>query len=268
MSALKGPILLGRADQLPPLPTVLRQSEPGLLFVTEGNWTGWAVLSDAALLSVGVGSSLAEHLISHELPQVDVGESIILRTLADVPSAQRLLLLAQFAGVLVPAHETRPGFWMGRNVRIDSSAKLVPPVFMGDNSVVASGAKIGPGAVIGADCMLGRDSSVQETTVCAGTYVGPGVELNGVIVDGRSLVNPQQKTTAIVDRRLLDRLSPGVPLSGSVALLLAGIAAVCAVPVVVATALWRRRRTRPLPISSNLPGTKDDVVADGNARKP
>ncbi len=255
-----GPILIGRADQLPAIPTVIRVTPPGLLYGTANNWSGWAVVSSQELANLPPDASLGEYLAARRLQWVDVGQPIVLRTLADVQAAQRALLLVRFPGAMIAAHETDPGIWIGRNVQLDPGAKLQSPVFIGDNTVVAGGARVGPGAVVGANCMLSRDSYVHETTVCPGTFVGSGVELDGVIVDGRSLVNPVQQTVATVDRRWLDRLAPGIPNAG-LTLLVAGVACVCALPVITATYLWRRL-TRTIPPSDSAEGMKSVVAGD------
>ncbi len=247
----KSPILIGRADQLPALPTVLRMAGEGLLFGTPNNWLGWALVHSHQLNSIPPQTSLIAHLSATGAEWVDVGQSILLRTLADVATAQRTLMLMRFPGALFAAHETQPGIWIGRNVRLPEGVITEAPLFIGDNTVIADGVRVGPNAVVGANCLLARDSMVQETTVCSGTYVGVGVELNGVIVDERSLINPQRMTVITVDRRFLDRLAPGIPLTGVAALLTAGIVSICAVPVIAATYLWRKGIKRRLPPKSD-----------------
>jgi len=249
-----GPILIGCADQLPALPTVLRFTAPGLLYGTPDNWSGWAVCRSQELMNLPPDAPLLETLIARGLQWVDVGQPIVVRALADIHIAQRALLLVRFPGAMINAHETKPGIWIGRNVRMDPSATLESPVFIGDNTVVASGAKVGPGAVVGANCMLGRDTTVQETTICPGTYVGTGVELNGVIVDGQCLVHPVQQTVATVNRNLLDRLTPGISLNAGFSLVLAGVTSAFALPVLVTTYFWRRLSRRRIPPPSDLAG--------------
>jgi hypothetical protein len=157
------------------------------------------------------------------------------------------LLLGEIPGALTAARQVRPGVWLGANAQLSDTSALQPPVFVGENSIVGAGVRVGPSAVVGADCLLARDSAVRDATLCPGTYVGPGVELDGVIADGNSLVNPHQQTVATIDPRLLDQVSPALPYASGGWRLLALAAFLAALPVVVAAAFWLRL-TRPGPL--------------------
>lgn len=244
-----GLVLIARADRLPVLPTSFSGSGPGMLFGTPGDWSGWAV-ADARELRAAPAVSpaeLAHYLAGRGATWVSAGRPLVLQSLADVPAAQQAFLRGEVPGALVAARETRPGVWTGPNVRVAPTARLVPPVFVGENTIVGAGVCLGPSVVVGPNCMLDRDCGARDTTVCAGTYVGPGVELDGVIVDGSSLVNPRNQTVATIDRRLLDHLVPVLPLTSWLWRLLAAAAFVAALPVVLAAALWLRL-TRPGPV--------------------
>lgn len=233
-------VLVGTADQLPALPTVIRTTPPGLLFGTPGEWTGWAVVRGEELRAAAVGQigDLGPALAEKGLKWVDVGRPLVFGSAADVAVAQERLLRGEIPGVMVTAQETAAGVWLGPNARVAGTATLVPPVLIGENTVIGPGAVVGPNAVVGPDCLIDRGAQVRDTTVCGGTYVGTGVELSGVIADGRCLVNPRLRTVTTIDRRLLDRLATGLPLVGSLEPLLAGAAFVAAAPVVLAAALW------------------------------
>jgi hypothetical protein len=248
-AAEDGPVVLARADCLPALPAALAPSGRGTLFGKPGDWSGWAVL-DAGELGRAAAVEPAElggHLAARGLDWVNAGDPVVLRSLSDVPAAQRAFLRDPALRALVAAREVQPGVWTARNVRVAPASVLRPPVFLGANTVVGPGAHLGPYAVVGPDCMLDRDSGVHDATVCAGTYVGPGVELDGVIVDASSLVNPRLGTVALIDRRLLDRLAPVVPLANGPWRALAAAAFVVTLPVALLVALWLRL-TRPGPV--------------------
>ncbi|WP_439621365.1 hypothetical protein [Gemmata sp.] len=242
-------VLVATADRLPALPTVLRPAPPGLLFGAPGEWSGWAVVRGGELAAAaGVAlRDLGPALAEQGLKWVDVGRPVALRSVADVAEAQARLLRGEVPCVLVTAQEAAPGVWRAPNTRVAASGTLVPPVFIGENTVIGPGAVVGPYAAVGPNCMIDRDARVRDATVCGGTYVGTGVELSGVIADGRCLVNPRVRTVATIDRRLLDRLATGLPLVAGLEPLLAGAAFVAAAPVVLAAALWLWL-TRPGPV--------------------
>jgi lipopolysaccharide/colanic/teichoic acid biosynthesis glycosyltransferase/carbonic anhydrase/acetyltransferase-like protein (isoleucine patch superfamily) len=249
LAAEDGPVLLARADCLPALPATLVPSGRGTLFGTPDDWSGWAVVEAGELGRVAAVplAELGRHLGARGLDWVEVGQPVVLRALSDVPAAQRAFFRDHALRALVAAREVQPGVWLARNVRVAPKSVLRPPAFVGENTVVGPGVRVGPFAVVGPDCMLDRDSGVHDTTVCAGTYVGPGVQLDGVIVDASSLINPRQATVAAIDPRLLDRLAPVVPLTTWPWRVLAASAFVLTLPVALLVALWLRL-TRAGPV--------------------
>jgi hypothetical protein len=95
--------------------------------------------------------------------------------------------------------------------------------------------------------MIDSDATVRDATVCGGTYVGAGVELDGVVAHGRTLMNPARRTAAAIDSRLLDTLVPAIPSFPGVWRLLAAAAYTLTLPAVLAAACWVRL-TRPGPV--------------------
>ncbi len=75
-----------------------------------------------------------------------------------------------------------PGVWTGRNVDIHPQARVVGPVFLGDNVRIKAGAVIQGPAVIRDDTVVHERASISRSILWRGCYVGEGVEINGAII--------------------------------------------------------------------------------------
>lgn len=65
---------------------------------------------------------------------------------------------------------------------------IVPPVFLGDNVQLESGAVIGPFAIIGDGSLVSKGSKIRESILGKSVYTSSGCNVNGAIIcDGASL---------------------------------------------------------------------------------
>jgi NDP-sugar pyrophosphorylase family protein len=103
--------------------------------------------------------------------------------------SQAALLDKKLRGLLISGTERQPGIWVSRNVTIHPSATLIPPIYIGPNSRLSRGVRLGPHAVIGADCIIDSKTSIDDSLVLEGSYVGEGLEVRNAIVAHNLLVN-------------------------------------------------------------------------------
>ncbi len=78
--------------------------------------------------------------------------------------------------------ELRPGVWLGKGATVDPTATLRAPVIIGDNVTVGAAADLGPYCVVGPNVRVGENVSMERSVVHDGTYLGPGVRLDGCVV--------------------------------------------------------------------------------------
>ncbi len=204
-----GPLVLAHADCLPNLARgELVSAKPGssvLFCSTDGApentaaWTGWALLDREIVSSLPMDLDRArlEAFLVDKLGAEGVrlvSESLELGTLKGILEAQRSFLSNRFTGLHLAARQADPEVWIARNVVIHPTAKLVAPLFIGENSRVGAGARIGPNAVIGHDTVVDRHTSVQDAALLPGSYCGEGLELDQVFVDRNRLINVSLST--------------------------------------------------------------------------
>lgn len=83
--------------------------------------------------------------------------------------------------------------WISRNVVIHPTAKLIPPLYLGQDCRIAAGCILGPG-VISDGCIIDKKTSIKESVVLKDSYVGEGLELDDVIIDKSLLVNAKHNS--------------------------------------------------------------------------
>jgi hypothetical protein len=77
--------------------------------------------------------------------------------------------------------------WVGENVRLADSARLIGPSYIGDGTVIRAGATIGPFASVEHDCVVDCGTTVERSTVLPSTYLAPGLFIRQALVEGENL---------------------------------------------------------------------------------
>lgn len=195
------PVLIGHGDSLPPLGLVLQDlaGQTPVFFnhsTPEGsNWTGWAVLSAKDLAGLDLKSDFKALAASIKALDpagtkiVEVDRPLEMNSYSGMLDAHRQILAKDFKGLLNAGLEADPGIWISRNVSLNPTARIIAPVFIGENCRIDAGVQLGPNAVIGADCSLDQSCSVSDSIILPGSYVGRGLELSGCLVDRSRLIN-------------------------------------------------------------------------------
>ncbi|MFZ0544099.1 MAG: sugar phosphate nucleotidyltransferase [Candidatus Promineifilaceae bacterium] len=79
------------------------------------------------------------------------------------------------------------GIWVGRNEVIHPTARLMPPVYIGENCFIGKDVELGPDTVIGSNVVIDDEATVAQSTILDGTYVGQLVNVEHRLVN-KSLV--------------------------------------------------------------------------------
>lgn len=207
------PFLLIHADRLPAvnlrdagargrqgLPFVFCHRQPGSR-ADDLEWTGWAVLSGAVIGTLelegderSLGSQLMD-LARRSGGLIEVGKPLSARSFPDLLDAQRRVLTDEFVLPLLSGRETDKGIRVARNVRLHRRARLSAPVYIGENSMIGADVQLGPNAVVGKDSIVEASSTIKDSLIFPGSYVGESLELNHAIVDKNCLINTQLGAT-------------------------------------------------------------------------
>jgi hypothetical protein len=259
---LDEPVLLVYPDRLPHFclarDRLLPQVRPPVLFCWRDmasarfedrvQWAGWAWLPGRLL------ARLPEELDEHQLAAlllavaqrqgslVEVGRPLSARSFPELLEAHRRVLTGQFPELLIAGREAEREIRLARNVGLHPTARLIPPVYLGENCRVGAGARIGPNVSVGGDCVLDARCAVENAVVFPGSYVGEGLELSEAIADRECLVSLRVgAAVSVQDDFILGSLREGrigKKIAGACSRLAAGALLLVAWPVLLATALY------------------------------
>ena len=90
-----------------------------------------------------------------------------------------------------------PGFsegknsFVGRNVRIPGSARVKPPVILGNGIEFGRGVFAGPNIIVGDNCVIDDGTTIRNSIVLGNTYVGRNLEISGKICCEDRIIDPE-----------------------------------------------------------------------------
>ena len=85
--------------------------------------------------------------------------------------------------------EVRDGIQIGIRSRIDESATLMAPCWIGEGVSIGHGARIGPNTIIESHSIIGDNAIVEDSWVWPETFVGELTEVRNSFVNGSALLN-------------------------------------------------------------------------------
>jgi lipopolysaccharide/colanic/teichoic acid biosynthesis glycosyltransferase len=166
----------------------------------ERKWSGWAWLTRECLADIpedGDEKRLQAYLEEHTGRRIEEAgryRPLSVQSCGDLIASHRAVLAKEKSGLMVRGIEVEEAVWLGRNVSLHPTARLIPPLYIGENCRIARGVQIGPDAVIGHNCVLDEKATVSRSVVFPGSYVGEALELNDVLVDKNCLVNVRMES--------------------------------------------------------------------------
>ncbi|MHC4944012.1 MAG: sugar transferase [Planctomycetota bacterium] len=272
-----GPVLLGHGERLPlpglvqeapgradPSPVVFCQDVKETESYRAGtSWTGWAWITEDFIRSLPHdcdAESFEARLLACAREKgriVTCNEPLSIQSYGDVLKSHKRVMGGEFPDISFPNTEKEDGIWVEENVYIDPTARLVPPVFIGENSRIGGGARIGPNTAIGRDCLIDGQCLVKDSVILPESHVGEALELTEAIVEKNYLVNTrlgiEVKVTDDFLLGTLPELRKRKRISRIVTQLLAAALLLFAWPVILATALVLKCRLRgPVLLSSEV----------------
>lgn len=120
-------------------------------------------------------------------------------SLHDYYALNMALVRGEIAHYLTPGYARQENAYLGFNVVYPQSAELHPPLIVGNDCRIHALANVGPASVLGSRTIVDRQAVVRHSVVLDGTYVGAGVEIDGRIVAGRRLIDPEDGTVLELD---------------------------------------------------------------------
>lgn len=140
-----------------------------------------------------IGSQLFPKLVDLNLPFYAVNmdfEWIDIGKVPDYWAAVRSVLKGEVKNVEIPGKEVQPGVYAGLNVSVNwDKVDITPPVYIGAMTHIDDGAKIVGPSMIGPNCWICEDATVDNSVIFEYSRLGSGVRLVDKLVFGRYCVD-------------------------------------------------------------------------------
>ena len=102
---------------------------------------------------------------------------------------QREAIRQRTTGMVHLDHELQPGVWVSPGVRISGNVTFNAPCWIGSYARIGGNCHLGPGAFVGAGSYLDEDVEVEDSIVCADTYIGSHTSLKNMAAQGGLLLD-------------------------------------------------------------------------------
>lgn len=163
----------------------------------QGKWSGWMIArgGDLKALKPWLDTPLGASLDSCNLSTKNVDLCLNFGNWTSYQYANNPEFLSQVRHVTLPGQRVEDGVWLSRNVVLHPTAKVLPPVHIGENVRIEKNATVGPYAAIGSDCIISAGAKAEKAVIWKETYVGEDLDVIDAIVDGSAMVNLRVGTT-------------------------------------------------------------------------
>lgn len=182
-----------------------------LCHASDGTWSGLACLpvafADALPLEDLTFESLQAALEDQSEVVSIVADVLPLKSAAEILAAQQRVLKGEFPYLVEGYRSAEPGVWIGRNVRIHPTARLLAPVFISENSEIEARATVGPGVFLGERTIVGRGALISNSMVLTMSSVGEDLTLRDSIASRSRILNTRLGISlSVADELLLGNL--------------------------------------------------------------
>ena len=147
-----------------------------------------------------IGGELFPKLVEEQAPFYAVSMDFEWVDIGKVPDywhAVRAVLTREIKNVNIPGTEVAPGIYTGLNVAVNwDKVDITGPVYIGGMTKIEDGAKIIGPAMIGPNCYVCSDATVDNSVIFEYSRLGEGIRLVDKLVFGRYCVD---KTGAAID---------------------------------------------------------------------
>jgi len=190
---------------------VLASDRPDQIRAAIGRGERWG-------LKIEVRAEPVEISVSEARQRFNVEKTVLADRLPALPDAPLFDTYAGFFAALklwlplagkqrVGAREIAPGIWAGLRCKIDPTAKLIAPCWLGENTWVRDRATVGPDAFVEDAAMVDNDACIVSSWVGARTYIGSLTQIQNSLTWASGLLNHTNGSfMEIVDAFLLGDL--------------------------------------------------------------
>lgn len=154
-------------------------------------WVGWARISAhsrAACLSALEQDGLNPEKLPEHISRIGTTAAFRFDRGPDILEAQRRWL-AKPTDRFALLQEKSAGIRIAPSAHIASSARMIAPVEVGENSWIGANTTVGPNVVLGEGCRVEGDTTIRDSLIVSGVRIKGPAEFNQAIVTDAGLLN-------------------------------------------------------------------------------
>ena len=151
-------------------------------------------------------------------------------------------------GIKPAGVEVRPGVWVAPGAQIHPRARVLAPAYIGERAKVRANAVVTRCSIVEHHAEVDFGTVIEDSTVTAFTYVGPGLDICRSVVGSRHIASIDHNVEIeISDARLID----AIPANAGLRALAHAASLATFLPTQVARGLFTSaRRSKPAELSS------------------
>lgn len=100
-------------------------------------------------------------------------------------------------------YSNNEGIVIGKNVKIDKSTKLIPPLLIQDNVKVSNNCTIGPNTIISSNVFIENNTMISNSIICDNTYIGINLNLENKLAIENKIIDKNSLNLYEIDKKLV-----------------------------------------------------------------
>ncbi len=161
------------------------------------SFTGIALVSKGTeLCDCSNITLLAQKLCEKKLPVFSFSPEGYIKDVSDFESYRRVVrdFFDKKVNLPFPCDEKAPGVWIDENATVMQGAVIMPPVYIGSDSMINRGARIESYCQIGRDVTVDCLAGIKRSIVMDNSYICEGASVRGAIISKKCEIGIESAT--------------------------------------------------------------------------
>lgn len=131
---------------------------------------------------------------SYQCQDLGTAKVSLLASISDYHQANIDVVAGHYPGIVPEGRHLSPWIKVGRTSQASSSNRISGKLWVGERARLHRDARCAENVVINGDAIVDAKTTLENTVVLSGSYIGHGLYVRNAIVKGRSLIRVDTKT--------------------------------------------------------------------------
>lgn len=125
-------------------------------------------------------------------------------------------ILKGLVNVNINGDKYREGIWVGENCELSSDANIIPPAYIGTNTIIYNDVEVGPFSIFGKNNIISPGATIKRSVIFNNCYIGSNAQVRGSVLCNKVQLESRASVyedSAIGDDTLISEkaiIKPGV----------------------------------------------------------